>query len=122
MALFQGPAKYQSIGIEKIWNLIFSQAGRAIKAMDGILITPQELITSDISAAPVYVGNGNLLRVRVTATTYLAFGPSTISAPSSTTSNALELFSAGVYLISANDDYVMASSNPARVEILNGRS
>lgn len=120
MAITTTLKQFQSVGPEKIWNIVFSRQARAIKALDSYIVTPSSLITSDISAAPTYVGNGNLIRIRVTATTYVAFGPSTMTAPSVTTQNALELFSAGTYLIMANDDYIMASVNPARVEVITG--
>jgi len=110
----------QSLSPAKIENLVFSQLGRAKKVIDGLNLMPQTLITSDISAAPVLVGTGNICRIRVTTTTYINFGTNTMTAPTSATQGALELFTAGTYLVVASNSYIMASSNPARVEIING--
>lgn len=88
------------------------------KKVTGDVLSPGPVITADISAAGVYVGQGSLLRIRVAAATFIAFGDSTIGAVTNATSPGLELNSAGVYLVSATADWVRASANPARVEIL----
>lgn len=89
------------------------------KCVTGIL-TPGTIITADISSAPRLVGKGNICRIRVTATTYVAFGDDSLAAVSVATSPGLELFSAGTYLIAARANFIRASAAAARLEILPG--
>lgn len=87
------------------------------KKVLGDVLIPGDVITSDASAAGILVGKGNLLRVRVSAATFVAFGSDpSMAAVTNATSPGLELNSAGVYLISCTDDYVRMSVNPARLE------
>jgi len=86
--------------------------------MTGDILIPGKLVTQDASAAGVQVGKGKLLRIRVAAATFLAFGKSDIGAVSGTTDPGLELATAGVYLVLATDEYLRCSANPARIEII----
>lgn len=78
---------------------------------------PGQVITDNLSAGGVFVGSDNILRVIVTADTYVAFGPQSIGAVSSATSPGL-LLQAGEHYIICADDYVRTSLNPSRVELL----
>jgi len=92
--------------------------GNCKKVMSGVLVAPTSLITADTSSAARFVGAGCLLRVRVAAATFLAFGDSTLGAVSSSTATGIELNDAGTYLIVAAADYVRTSANVARMEVI----
>ena len=93
--------------------------GASARKSTGDVLCAGRLLTADISAAGRYVGTGSLLRIRVTATTYLAFSDdSAIGAVSSSTDPGLELFTAGVYLVTATGDWLRGSAAVARLEIL----
>lgn len=83
----------------------------------GDVIYPGRVVTDDASAAGVFVGNGSLCRIRVTATTYVAFGISSIGSVSSSTSPGLEL-TAGTWLVAASNDYIRSSAALTRLEVL----
>ena len=79
---------------------------------------PGEVISTDISAAWTFVGAENIIRLIVTADTYVAFGIDTSGAAvSSTTSPAVKL-PAGEHYVICTADYVRVSLNPTRVELL----
>lgn len=74
-------------------------------------------------SVPILVGIGNLIRIRTTGTSsiYIAFGASTaMGQPSVTTTPAIELFGAGVWLINATDNFMASSAALARIEIVRG--
>ena len=85
------------------------------------------VLTTDISLAPVLISStvGStvaqtvILRVQVTVDTYIAFCgiDDQLTSVNASTSPALKL-SAGWHYILASGDYVMASSNPTRIEII----
>ena len=92
--------------------------GNISKVSEGMLAAPKRLEKLDISTAARIVEDGDMLRIRVTAATFVAFGNSaTMAAPSATTEDAIELPAAGTYLIAITGKYVRASANPARVEV-----
>ena len=105
-----------SKGPSKILQDEHLDEANAQKVVSGILV-PGEVVTDDISSAGVLVKKGSLLRISVSSTTYIAFGASTIGAVSNTTSPGLELQS-GVYLVCATDDYIRASADADRLEII----
>lgn len=80
---------------------------------------PGQVITDDISAGWVFVGVDNLVRVLVTADTFITFAMdnSGVAAVDASTSPAVKL-SAGEHYIICTADYIKSSSNPARVELL----
>lgn len=79
---------------------------------------PGEVITDDISTAGVEVGEGNILKIEVSADTYVAFSDeSTIGAVSAATSPAVKL-TAGEHYVVCACKYVRASANGVRVELL----
>lgn len=92
--------------------------GNCKKVMDGILVPPASLVTSDISATPAYVGQGNLCRIRISAASYVIFGDDSVSAPDGSEETSLELNSAGVYLVVASADYIAMSAKPERLEVI----
>lgn len=92
--------------------------GNIKKVSEGILTAPKRLITANISTGAVDCKDAGVLRVRVTAQTFIAFGKSSLGVVSATTDHAIELPAAGTYMIAVTGDYVRASANPARVEVL----
>jgi hypothetical protein len=93
------------------------------KVTDGVL-APGRVVTADISATPILVHKDSLCRIRTTATTYVTFGnpdnagdPVTAAVTSATTP-AIELFGAGVFLVTATADFIRASLAVARLEVL----
>lgn len=93
-----------------------------LKKVSNGLMAPGILQTSDMSVTPLLVRQGSILRVRITAATYIAFSddPSLLSGVNSSFSatHVIELFTAGTYEIACTGDFAMASSNPARIELL----
>ena len=76
------------------------------------------VITDDISAAWVEVGQGNIVRVLLTADTYITFSDDNTSpAVTVATSPAVKLVSGEHYIITSAK-YVRASANPSRIELL----
>ena len=91
--------------------------GNTPKVSEGIIVPPKKLITADTTTARD-VSEANILRVRVTATTYLAFGKdANIPAVTASTQNAIEL-EAGTYLIAVIGDFVRTSLSVARMEVV----
>lgn len=86
--------------------------------MTGDVLAPGKVIADNISTAGVFVGKGKLCRIRVTAATFIAFGPAAIGAVSATTDPGLELGVAGTYLVIATEDYIRGSASVARLEII----
>ena len=83
------------------------------------LHVPGEVMTDDISAAYVKVGEGNILRIQTTGDTFVAFSDlDSGGAVSVTTNPAVKLVGAGVHYVMCQCDYVRASANPARIELL----
>lgn len=84
----------------------------------GDVLCQGEVISANITTA-TYVGKGSLLRIRVASATFIACRATAAELSATvdaTTSPGLELNSAGVYLITASEDYIKASANPARIE------
>lgn len=84
---------------------------------------PGTIPAGDPSVTPILVGTGNLIRVRSTASgsTYISFGASTSMTQASVTSSpGLEIFGAGVWVISATDQFMSSSAALARIEIIPG--
>jgi hypothetical protein len=105
-------------GQETVHQVAYLPQAGAILSLD-VLQIPGDVVTADISAAPYLVGIGSILRIQVTGDTYIAFGnpDNGFAGPiTAATSPALKL-SAGYYFVVATDNFVMASTNPARVEL-----
>ena len=79
---------------------------------------PGKVLPVDLTTAAVLVGATNILKIHVSADTYVAFSDdSTFGAVSSTTSPAVML-PAGMHYVVCQSDYVRASANPTRIELL----
>jgi len=93
--------------------------GNIDKVSTGMVQTPKRLLALDLASAAVDVGEQiSVIRVRVTALTYLAFGKtSTIGAVSVTTKNAIEL-SPGTHMIAVTGRFVRTSIAVLRAEAL----
>lgn len=96
------------------------QAGAKL-VMDGVLV-PGDVVAADTSAAGVLVKAGSICRIQVTADTYVAFGPDSIAAVTSSTTPALKLVGVagrdGVYMVVATDDFIRSSAALTRLEVL----
>lgn len=104
------------IGSETL-NQVMYLDNTGSQANTGDILAPGDVITTDASAAGVLVGKGSIVRIQVSADTYVAFGESTIAAVSSTTTPGLKL-AAGYYLVCATDDYLRASAALTRLEVM----
>lgn len=105
----------KSIGAEKLNQLAYNNDAKAIKKMD-VLAMPFKVVT-DTNTAAVLVGKGNLCRVFGTATTdVVTFGPSTVSAPTTSTQTAA-LLSQACQIFVATDDYIRTTAGVSRVEM-----
>lgn len=105
----------QANKLRKLLTKNIVDVGQALVSLN----VPGKVITDDISAAGVEVGEGNILRIQTSADTYIAFSElSTIGAVSVTTTPAVKLVGAGVHYVVCQCDYVRASSNPTRIELL----
>lgn len=79
---------------------------------------PGKVITDDISAAWVKVGFGNLIRIEVSADTYVAFSKEDDDGVvDSSTSPSVKL-PAGYHYVICAGEYVRASANAVRLELL----
>lgn len=78
-----------------------------------------QVISADISAAWIEVGEGNVLRLEVDTDTYVAFSDSSdlTDTVGMSTTPAVKLKTGMRYVI-CSAKYVRASSNPLRVELL----
>lgn len=77
-----------------------------------------DVVTADLSAGWVEVGETNILRVQVTVDTYFTFSDNnTGAAVTATTTPAVKIL-AGEHYIICSAKYVRASANPTRVELL----
>lgn len=78
---------------------------------------PAKVLTDNISAAWVKVGTGNIVRLQVSADTYVAFDDDGVGgAVSATTSPAVKL-EEGYHYVVCQSEYIRASANPVRIEL-----
>lgn len=77
-----------------------------------------DVVTSDISAAWVEVGEGNVIRVICAADTYFAFSDDNTGGVVDATTTPAVKIQAGEHYIICSAKYVRASANPSRVELL----
>lgn len=102
----------------KIRKLVTLSTVDVAQALQSLKI-PGKVITANLSSAWIQVGQGNILRIQVSADTYVAFtdieGDS--SSVSSTTSPAVKLPSGDHYVL-CQAKFVRTSANPTRVELL----
>lgn len=101
----------------KLRNLMTKNLIEAAQALTS-LKAPGKVITDDISAGWVKVGKDNIIRIQVGVDTFVAFSEEdddgTVSA---TTSPAIKL-EAGYHYVVCAGDFVRASANAARLELL----
>ena len=101
----------------KLRKLLTKNLVDVAQALVGVEIAG-EVVTDDLSAAGVEVGEGNILRLEVGADTYVAFSDdSSIGAVSAATTNGIKL-AAGYHKVVCSCKYVRTSANPTRVELL----
>lgn len=82
------------------------------------LHVPGKVIADNVSSGWVFVGQGNIIRVHVSGDTYFAFAEqSSANTVSVTTSPAVKIL-AGEHYIVCQHDFVRASTNPLRIELL----
>lgn len=105
-------------GSESITQLEHLDAAGSKIVTQGILV-PGEVISADISAGGVLVGEGSICRIKVTADTYISFGndPASMPAVTSATTPGL-LLPAGIHLVVATDEFIRASAAVARLEVV----
>jgi hypothetical protein len=98
-------------------NQVEHLAPAGAKIVTSGVIVPGKVVATDTSAAPVLIGIGSILRIEVTADTYLAFGDETLAAVTVTTSPAIKL-KPGITLVCATDDFVRTSAALTRLEVI----
>lgn len=116
-------------GQETIQQIEHIASAGAKLVMSGALVAGEVLSASDLTAAAasggVKVIVGSVLRIQVSADTYVQFSnidndttdsPLT-SAPDATTSPALKLPS-GYHIVVATGDFMRCSASPTRVEVV----
>jgi hypothetical protein len=88
------------------------------RAVSSPVNAPGKVISTDTSAAGVFVGLGSILRIEATAGIYIAFGDSANGAVSASTSPGFK-HPGGYVLLNATDDFVRSSAALTRVEVIN---
>ena len=79
---------------------------------------PGEVITANISAAYVEVGEGNIVRLEIGAVTYVAFDDKTTGGAVSVTSSPAVKLAIGIHYVICECKYIRTSVNPTRIELL----
>lgn len=104
-----------SIGAAKIPQLRYNEQSKSDKVLQ-VLAIPKQVI-ADANASAVKVGKGSLLRVKGTATQYIAFGDeSSLAAPTVSTQDAVET-PADFFYIVATGEFVRTSA-AMRIEVV----
>lgn len=77
-----------------------------------------KVIADDISAAWIEVGDTNIVRIVVTANTYVAFSNETVPAGTvSVTTTPAVMLVPGEHYVVCTGKWIRASANPTRVEL-----
>ena len=102
----------------KVRKLVTLSTVDVAQALQALLI-PGKVITANISTGWIYVGRGNILRVQAGADMYVAFSEFdlTTTAVTVSTSPAVKVIT-GCHYIICQADFVRASANPTRIELL----
>jgi hypothetical protein len=87
------------------------------EALQGLKL-PGKLVTANISTAAVKVGKNNIIKVHVAADTYMAFSDDAAFGAVSVTTDPGLLLNAGMHYVICTGEYVRASANPSRIELL----
>jgi hypothetical protein len=101
--------------VRKLITLSIVDVAQALQSLS----VPGKVVTSDLSAGWVQVGQGNIIRMQVSADTYVAFSDveGDASTVSVTSTPAVKLLSGDHYVL-CQAKYVRTSANPTRVELL----
>jgi len=103
--------------LSKVRKLVTLNTVDVAQALQSLKI-PGKVISANMSTNWIDVGQGNILRIQVSADTYVAFSDNLSgSVPSVSTSPAVKL-QAGDHYVLCQAKYVRASANPTRVELL----
>ena len=107
----------KSIGTEKRGNLEYIERAKSEKKTE-MNCTPDSVLTAAAATAGALVGKGNVCRVfGVAGSSLVAFGPSGLALPTTTTQNAAML-SLTCQIFVANDDFIRTTSDVIRVEVV----
>ena len=79
---------------------------------------PAKVVTDNISTAAVLIGKGNIIKIHVAADTYVAFSDDSAFGTVSATTTPAVLLNAGMHYVVCTGDYVRASANATRLELL----
>lgn len=102
---------------DKVRQMLTKNVQEIAQALAAVKL-PGKVITDDISAAWVKVGKGNIVRLQVSADTYVAFADDgTGPAVTAATTPAVKLASGEYHYVVCQSDYIRASAAPARVEL-----
>jgi hypothetical protein len=101
--------------LKKLFTKSVVEVGQTLASIKA----PGRVLTVNISAGWVKVGAGNIIRIEAGADMFVAFSDSDLGATavSVTTSPAVKLSAGYHYVICANE-WVRASANPTRLELL----
>ena len=103
--------------LSKVRKLVTLSTVDVAQALQALLI-PGKVISANLSSSWVEVGQGNILRIQVSADTYVAFSDDTSgTAVTATTSPAVKVL-AGDHYVLCQAKYIRASANPVRAELL----
>ena len=103
-------------GQESIHQVEHVHAAGAKLVMSGVLV-PGVVVTTDTSAAPVKVGIGSILRIKVSADTYVAFDDDALLGVVSVTTSPALLLPAGIHLVVASGHFMRTSVLLDRLEV-----
>ena len=103
-------------GSESIHQIEHVHAAGAKMVVSGILVAGT-VVTTDTSAAPVRVGIGSILRIKVSADTYVAFDDEALLGVVSVTTTPALLLPAGFHLVVATGYFMRTSAVLDRLEI-----
>lgn len=79
---------------------------------------PGIVLSVDLTTAGIKVGASNVVKIHVTADTYIAFSDDAAIGVVSVTTSPAVLLPAGMHYVLCSGDYIRASTNPTRIELL----
>jgi len=111
-------ARLDQIRGQETINQVEHVASAGAKLVYTNCLVPGTVITADISAAPVLVEPGSILRIQTAGDTYIAFSADdSLGAVSSSTSPGLKL-PVGYHVVIATDNFIRASAAVTRLEVV----
>lgn len=103
--------------LNKVRKLVTLSTVDVAQALQSLCI-PGKVISANMSTGWLEVGQGNILRLQVSADTYVAFSDDTSGgAVTASTSPAVKILTGDHYVL-CQAKYVRASANPVRIELL----